>query len=187
MNRFVFAVFAFVAGCQAAGDVIERLDEDTGLTVVTDTAITVFARTQGQFSRSARDYLYLGPVEVNERGVLEYYFWVGLASTIDRAVSAAGSPAPELMVFDVGDAPVEFELQIWDQRVPRLAGSAIYDPVVRPIRIFAARVTLDQVELIAESEIDRVRIVTSNMPTVEYFLWQESAWWPDFARHAGLR
>jgi hypothetical protein len=187
MNRFTVAVFTFVAGCQAAGDVVERLDEDTGLTVVTDNAITTFARTQGQFSRSARDYLYLGPVEVNERGVREYYFWVGLASTIDRAVSAAEIPEPEMMVFDVGDAPVEFELHSWDQRVPRLAGRAIYDPVVRPMRIFAARVTLDQVKLIAESEIKRVRIVTSNMPTVEYVLWAQTTWWPDFARHAGLR
>lgn len=176
-----------LAGCASGGGLLERLDRDSGLTIVTVPAAAVFARTRGQLSRSARDYLYLGPVEVNERGLREHYWWVGLASTIDRGYLEAETPVPDLLIIDVDGVPIEFELISWDERVPGLAGRRIYDPVVRPARELAARVTLDQIALVASAGIDRVRVATDGGPTDDYFVWDEDSARPAFASFAGVR
>jgi hypothetical protein len=172
-------------GCQSAGPVIERLDAGSGLTFVTDPALAVYARTETRLSRSARDYIYLGPVEINERGVREYFLWVGIGSTIDRDYLAGEASVPDVLYLDLEGAPVEFELMPWDQRVPRLAASGVYDPAVKPGRIMAARVTLDQISLIADGRPDSVRVARGGGATLDYFLWGDRADWSAFLRNAG--
>jgi hypothetical protein len=168
------------------GSVIERLDPSSGLTVVTDPALAVFARTETRLSRSARDYIYLGPVEVNERGQREYYLWVGIASTIDRDFLAGASSIPDVLYIDLQGAPVEFGLAPWDQRIPRLAGSRVYDPAVSPGMIMAARVTRDQIQLISESRPESVRVARAGEPTVDYFRWGDPVGWRAFLSRAGV-
>jgi hypothetical protein len=179
-------LLVLASGCQSAGNVIERLDGASGLTIVTDPALAVYARTETRFSRSARDYVYLGPVEVNERGRRDYFLWVGIASTIDRDFLEAESSVPDILYVDLRGAPVEFELTPWDQRMPRLAGRRIYDPAVKPGRIMAARVTRDQISLIAEGRPESVRVARADEPTIEYFLWGDQVEWPAFLRNAGV-
>ncbi len=80
-------VAAGLAGC-AGGGRLEQLDEQSGATIVRGPAVLVYARTEPRYSRSARDYVYLGPVETNRQGVREYFLWVGVATTIDRGFIA---------------------------------------------------------------------------------------------------
>jgi hypothetical protein len=174
-----------VGGCQSGGSVIERLDTGSGLTFVTDPALAVYARTETRLSRSARDYIYLGPVEINERGLREYFLWVGIGSTIDRDYLAGEASVPDVLYIDLEGAPVEFELIPWDERVPRLAGSQVYDPAVKLGRVMAARVTLDQISLIADGRPDSVRVARGGGATVDYFLWGDRAEWSAFLRNAG--
>lgn len=176
----------FASGCQSSGSIIERLDAPSGLTIVTDPALAVYARTEPRFSRSARDYIYLGPVEVNERGRREYFLWVGIGSTIDRDFLASESSIPDILYLDLRGAPVEFELTPWDQRLPRLAGRRIYDPAVTLGRIMAARVTRDQIALVSEGRPERVRVAHTDEPTIEYFLWGDQVEWTTFLRNAGI-
>jgi hypothetical protein len=178
--RYAIVAFALVAGCQSGGGVVETFDAGSSLTVVTDPELVVFARTQGQLSRSARDYLYLGPVEVNERGLKQYYLWVGIGSTIDRALLGAEAAGTGLLILEAGGAPMELALAAWDERVPRLAGRPIYDPVVRPSRVLAARVTRDQLALIASAGVERLQLVADETTAREYILWEQSDWWPTF-------
>ena len=169
-----------ITACQSNG-VVETLDARSGLTIVTEKAPVIYARTLSQFSRSARDYLYLGPVEINERGVREYYLWIGMASTIDRAYLVVESSEPGLMILDVPGDPLEFELGAWDERVPRLAGREIYDPAVTPARVYSARVTHDQIALIASSKPERVLMLGEQTSPTEYFLWEEGPEWPSYS------
>ena len=82
------AIVALVAGVMLSGCVSNsplstRLDS-FGVTVVTLDDPIVLARPVPQLAAAARDYAYLGPVEMNRMGDRDYYLWVGLASTIDR-------------------------------------------------------------------------------------------------------
>jgi hypothetical protein len=188
-NRFLLSLalaagFLGIGGCESRGGVVERFDDTSGLTIVTEPRPLAFARTESRLSRSARDYVYLGPVEVNERGTLQYYLWVGVASTIDRSYAEEGIATPDRLFVDVDGAPVEFELGPWPERVPRLGQLRAYNPAVTPFAVLAARVTLDQLALLSRESLGRVRIAKAGGPTTEYFLWRESPPWPAFARYA---
>jgi len=179
----VTGVLALVAtaACQSGGGALERLDSATGLTIVTERAPAAFARTETRLSRSARDYVYLGPVEINERGAREYLLWVGIASTIDRNYLAAETTIPDLLYIDLEGEPMEFELEPWDQRVSALAGRVIYEPAVAPARSLAARVTLDQIRRISRGQPQRIRIAKQDASTIEYVLWADFSPWQAFA------
>jgi hypothetical protein len=185
-RQIVWIACILVAGCQANGGVIERLDSDSGLTVVTDRRPIAFARTESRLSRSARDYVYLGPVEINERGTREYFLWVGIASTIDRDYLAASTSSPNRLYLVVEGAPVEFELEPWGDRIPGLASLRIYDPAVTPRQVLAGRVTRDQLALLSRADLASIRVAIEDGPTVEYFFWGQDEHWPAFASYAGL-
>lgn len=187
MLRQLTACFALVVagGCQSGG-IVERLDRDTGLTLVTDPKLKVFARTETRLSRSARDYIYLGPVEVNERGRRSYYLWVGVASTIDRSFLSGESSMPEVLYVDLQGAPMEFELAPWGDRVRGLSADSLYDSAVTPEEVFAARVTLDQLSLIADGAPERIRVGKAQQPSIEYFVWGGHVEWPGFLANAGI-
>jgi hypothetical protein len=143
-----------------------------------------FARTESRLSRSARDYVYLGPAEVNERGTREYFLWVGIASTIDRSYADESTMTPNVLYVELAGEPVEFELAPWADRVRDLAGLPVYDPAVDPKVTLAARVTLDQLSRFAQQQPDSVRIAVKGQPSIEYFLWREGPAWPAFSRYA---
>jgi hypothetical protein len=170
-----------VAGCLSSGGTVERLDSQSGLTIVTDREPVAFARTDNRFSRSARDYLYIGPVELNERGAREYYLWVGVASTIDRNYLAGETTIPDFLYLDVAGAPMEFELKLWDERVSQLARRTIYESAVAPAVVLAARVTLDQLMLISEAKPESLRVAMRNATAIEYILWSDASRWATFA------
>ena len=181
------AVGLGLMACSGRGGVIERLDRDSGLTYVTDPSSPLaFARTEARFSRSARDYVYLGPVEINERGTRQYYLWVGIGSTIDRAFFEVSRTTPDRLFLELEGGPTEFELRPWDELVPRLDGAAVYKPAVEPQVVLGARITLDQLALLARESIPSVRVTIDAQPTTEYALWDAGASpWPVFAGYAG--
>jgi hypothetical protein len=166
--------------------VLERLDQRSGLTVVTDPIPAAFARTEARVSRSARDYVYLGPVEINERGTRHYLLWVGLGSTVDRDAIVDTTPLPVNLYIDADSVPIELPLAPWSEREPRLDGQSIYHPVVAPAIIMAARVTLDQLALIQQSEPNRIRLAEADAESVEFIKWRDDALWPEFIDYAGL-
>ena len=177
------AALGLLAACQSS-PVRQSLDARSGVTWTAGREPVVFARTEPRFSRSARDYLYLGPVEINERGTREYFLWVALASTLDRDYLDAAGIVPDRLYLVVAGEPFALELAPWAERVPALAGMRIYSPSVEPRTRLAARVTLDQLERFSGAEPEAVRIGVAEGATVEYFHWRDWSGWPGFLREA---
>lgn len=140
-------VAAVLAGC-AGGGSLEQLDEQSGATIVRGPAVLVYARTEPRYSRSERDYIYLGPVETNRQGVHEYFLWVGVATTIDRGFIAPEVPAPRTLYVDVRGEPIELPLKAWHELVPTGLEKPMYSTTVPVREQLAARVTLQQLTLI---------------------------------------
>jgi hypothetical protein len=171
---------ALAAGCQSNGGVRATLDASTGITWTADPAPVVFARTEARYSRSARDYLYLGPVEVNRQGTRDYYLWIGIGTTLDRGYLAPTTPLPDKLYVDVGDEIIEFLLQPWRVLTPMASTELVYLTPVDLQATLGARVTSSQIEKLA-SELPRaVRVAIPGSASREYLRWEEGAVWPSF-------
>jgi hypothetical protein len=149
---------AELAGCAVGGGRLEQLDERSGATIVRGPDTLVYARAEPRYSRSARDYVYLGPVETNRQGVREYFLWVGVATTIDRGFYAPEAQEPRTLYVEVRGEPIELPLKPWRELMPTGFKKPMYSTTV-PIREeLAARVTLQQLELIGAASPGSVRL-----------------------------
>lgn len=166
--------------CESTNTVQERFDTSSGVTWTVGKEIAAFARTEAQFSRSARDYLYLGPVAVNRRGTVEYYLWVGLATTLDRGFLAPQTDVPSRLIVYVHDEPLEFDLTPWSERVPELDGARAYVPPVEVRTQLAARVTRDQLRMLSDAPVDSIEISSGEGATRAFFPWEPWIGWPTF-------
>ena len=168
-----------VVGCAHDAALIERLDR-YGVTVTCDAAPLVFARTESRYSRSARDYLYLGPVETNRQGIRDYYLWVGIATTLDRGFIAPTVEIPQMLYLTVQGEPIELSLRPWSEVLRDGGLEPLYETAVAPDTALAARVTLQQLELFAAEPLASVTTATANGDTREYFRWEQRQGWLDF-------
>jgi hypothetical protein len=163
------------------GRAAERLDTASGVTLRTDLEPMVFARAELRYSRSGRDYLYLGPVETNRQGTYEYYLWVGVASTLDRGYLAPPAEAPAKLFAVVQGELMELPLAPWAEREPTLARVDLYKTAVPVPQPLAARVTLEQLRLLADAGLADVRLADSNGDSRLYSRWDPKAWTQFFA------
>jgi hypothetical protein len=170
-----FAVLLATAGCGSGGGALERLDERSGITLVSGSAPLVFARTEPRYSRSARDYVYLGPVETNRQGVREYYLWVGVATTLDRGFLAPNVSAPGVLYVDVGGEPMELPLEPWTELVPTRLGAPVYATAVPVHEELAARVTLQQLALIDAERPQAVSVAAADGALRRYVRWEDDS------------
>jgi hypothetical protein len=170
---------SLLAGCAHDAALIERLDA-SGVTIARDAAPLVFARTESRYSRSARDYLYLGPVETNRQGVRDYYLWVGIATTLDRGFIAPTVETPHMLYLNVQDEPIELPLRPWSEVLPDGGLEPLYETGVDTNTALAARVTLQQLELFATEALASVTTAAPNGDTREYFRWEQRQSWLDF-------
>ena len=170
---------SLIVGCARDAALIERLDDD-GVSVTSDAAPLVFARTESRYSRSARDYLYLGPVETNRQGIRDYYLWVGIATTLDRGFIAPTVEIPHMLYLNVDGEPIELRLRPWSEVLRDGGLEPLYETAVDTDTALAARVTLQQLELFAAAPLASVAIATEDGIPREYFRWEERQDWLDF-------
>jgi hypothetical protein len=171
----------------AAQRITERLDPNTGVTVTTQSEAAVFARNQPQFSRSARDYIYLGPVEINRQGQRIYYLWVGVGTTIDRGYLAPSESDPQTLYVSVHDELVELPLHAWSELELGLDSDSVYETRVRLRAQFFARVTLDQLRLLASAAPSEIIVKTADQAVQRYASWEtKQPGWVAFVERAAV-
>jgi len=182
---WLFSLALAAVGLTACGSdggaLLERLDERAGMTLVRGREPLVFARTEPRYSRSARDYLYLGPVATNRQGVREYYLWIGVATTLDRGFIAPTAEAPRTLYLTVNGEPMELPLRSLGELVRTTLEEPIYATAV-PLRAeLAARVTLQQLALIDAERLSGVSVSVdaTNSPRT-YARWDDGPGFGDF-------
>jgi hypothetical protein len=176
-------VAAFLVACTAASNgALERLDERAGVVLTRAREPLVFARTEPRYSRSVRDYLYLGPVETNRQGVREYFLWVGVATTLDRGFLAPPAELPTTLYVTVDGEPIELPLARWHD----LVRTEIAQPYATAVPVgaeLAARVTFQQLKLLDAAVLQNVTIAAGPADTARrYERWERHASFGDFLR-----
>jgi hypothetical protein len=124
IRAIIMITTASLAAC--AGGAPDRqaanyLEEGSGTTLTRVVEPLVLFSDDPAFAANARDYIYVAPLAVNQAGRRSWWLWLGLWSTIDRAVSigeiAPEDPAGILLIVD--GEPMELDA---GARVPAIAG-----------------------------------------------------------------
>jgi hypothetical protein len=155
-------------GCTSTAVPLEsRLDLNTGLTVQTLETPIVLARPIPRLATSARDYAYLGPVEINRMGTREYFLWIGMGSTLDRGFVGEPRPTATTLHLMLDGEPMPLPLSAWHQDTDT-PPYAVGTPVHEHLR---TRVSLDQLRRIARAKSIDVHIAAADTTTDRYRLW----------------
>lgn len=167
----VSALATLSAACSSSTSLVtETLDPVTGVTVLRGTAPVVLYHDNSGYAAHARDYVYLGPVEVNRMGSYSYYLWLGIWSTMRyEGRQSEQRDGFESVILFVDGEPLPLEFAGWT-----LDAIGVTQPVyVKPVASAADayyRVTIDQIRLIAESSDIQLRAGTAK-PRL-YSLWE---------------
>lgn len=168
---YLILAAALVACTGSTPTVRESLDPGSGVTVLRSTAPMIFFHDNSGFAAHARDYIYVGPIEVNRMGVRSHYLWLGIWSTMQDDGRLAGDRVgfDDVILFVDGE-PFPLELAGWT-----LDSIGVTEPVyVKPVASAADayyHVTLNQIRLLAAAERMELRVGSSR--PMHYELWDQ--------------
>lgn len=169
-----------ISACASQSPVASRLDS-SGVTIVTLDEAIVLSRPILHLTASARDYAYLGPVEINNMGSLDHYLWVGLATTVDRALVGSYPPDAHALAILVDGQPMVLPLTEWHTGLDQPP----YETVLPLYAILAARASLDQIQRVAGGGSVEVHLISESAVTAHYRVWQGR--WPSWSLFGNRR
>lgn len=149
---FPLALILFaVAGCAGPDSLaVEHMDPLTGVTVTRAPQPMVMYRDLSGQSAFGREYVYVGPVQVNRMGRRDHFLWLGIWRTSDASDPAQTIDDFETIVIYADGEPLSLEATGWTPAAVGLSESAYIKPVASAVDGYFA-VTIDQMRLIAES------------------------------------
>ena len=169
----VVAAFASLLLCACSGQsssILDKLDNQTGVTVTYSQTPMVFYVDNSGVAAHARKLINMGPIEVNRMGEFRYYLWLGIWNTLQDPISGAARDGFESIVIYADGEPLPLEISGWS---PASIGAS--DPIyVRPVSSASDAyyaVTVDQLRLIAASSDLRIR--STGIQSRTYELWDE--------------
>ena len=165
---------ALLTACSSPGSlVVDRLDPLTGVTVTSATQPLVLYRDNSGHAAYARDYVYVGPIEVNRMGTHSYYLWFGIWSTMrdDDGRSQQRDGFESVAIYADGE-PLALELAGWTLDAIGVSQPVYLKPVAGAADAYY-RVTADQIRLIATAR--EIVLRTSLVRPTTYALWDEQA------------
>jgi len=170
----VLSLVAFV-GCATTEPLRTQTQlDERGRTWVTLDATITLARAAPRFSHTARDYVYLAPVETNDAGVRRHYLWLGLGTTVDRGWPWAAPTEAVTLLLTLDGTPIALPLSAWD----RDPGGALYRTAAPVYQVQRASVSLDELERVTTAAQVGVQVVGSDGSATRYDLWDGE--WSDW-------
>lgn len=167
-----------LSACATTPSSVSRLDAG-GRTVVALSDTILLAHAVPALAAGARDYAYIGPVEINRMGNRRHYFWLGLASTIDRTRGGLEPAVPVALVLLVDGTPMRFPLGEW----PADLDPPPYPTTIPVYATLAAPASLDQIRRIARASNVEAEIQDDSGAEARYLTfngdWTDWSAFPD--------
>lgn len=168
---FVWALV--LAGCSSSvPSVREQLDPVTAVTTTRAGAPLVLYRDNSARAAYARDYVYLGPIEVNRMGERRYFLWLGIWSTLGDAYIDAAADGFEGIALYADGEPLLLEATGWTLEAIGVTEPLYVKPVASAVDAYYP-VTLDQVRMIANAR--DIRLQTTSARSETYLPWDDQA------------
>jgi len=164
------AILLLLTACSSSAPLTrQHLDPLTGATITRASEPLVLYRDLSAKAANAREYVYLGPIEVNTMGVRKYYLWLGVWGTYDTR-SDAIDDFESVVIFADGE-PLSLSASGWTLSTIG-ASEPVYTPPVAGATDAWYQVTVDQIRLIAESRDIELRAGTA-VPR-HYMPWEST-------------
>lgn len=176
LNQNVCLLAALLAaGCGVSnGTLPARFDPVSGDMVITYRQPLVFARSVPALSVAARDYVYVGPLEIQRNGVQKYYLWVGIASTVDRGLAGVRVVPAEKLRLTVAGETVDLPLIPWTEG----EGTVPYDVAVPLQASLSTPLSYEDLNRIAAAVPGRIELFDQAGRAREFSHWRgEWAGW----------
>jgi len=161
-----------LAGCVQVSHterVIQYFEPSSGATITTLSMPFSFYRKEPLLAVNSRDYIYVGPLEINRAGHREYYLWLHYCSTIDRSRNARVVAPNGIFLFPDGQ-PMEL-LRVRAAPLGRFSKAEPYAVPVAGGHTLYYRVTGDQLQILAGAKEIRIVAEDSSRKTDEYTVW----------------
>jgi len=174
-NRIIppLAVALLLVACGSTTALVsDRLDPLTGVTVTSATKPLIFYRDRSAQAAYAKDYVYLGPIEVNNMGERNYFIWLGVWASSDTTTRSSQMNDFETVVVFADGEPLSLEVNGWTPESIGLSESAYVKPVASATDGYY-RVTIDQIRLMAEARDLEVRAGSTHPQA--YFPWDSAS------------
>lgn len=144
------------------------LDQRTGVTVTSSVTPLLLYRENSSYAAYARNYVQLGPIEVNQSGNYRYFLWVSIWGTMQDAESGKQRNGFDSITIIADSEPLSLDLAGW---TPSAIGASqpVYLQAVASAAGAYYFVTSDQIRLIATARDLRLR--TTDPSPREYRLW----------------
>ncbi len=105
----LLSVAVFIAACASTSPpVVDKLDENTGVTVTYSRTPFVFSPSGKADDYAAVEYVQVGMIEINTMGTLRYYLWMGVSEP--RFAETEGSIPERFQFVDFDIDGQEFRL-----------------------------------------------------------------------------
>jgi hypothetical protein len=162
-----------ICGCGSPGSVIlDTLDPVTGITISHATVPLVFYRDRSARAAYARDYVNLGPLQVNRMGRRQYFLWAAVWSTLQNTHLANEQDGFETIIVFADGEPLELSSAGWTPQAIGASESVYVKPVASAAEAYY-EVTVDQLRLIAEAT--DIRLKTIGAQTRDYEPWDSQS------------
>jgi hypothetical protein len=128
----------------------------------------VLYRDRSAQSAFGRDYVYLGPLEINNMGERRYYLWLGIWSTSDSVDRGMTLDNFESVVIYADGEPLSLQMAGTTPGSIGVSEPVYVRPTASATDAFYA-VTIDQIRLVAESRDLELR--AGSLKPIQYIPW----------------
>lgn len=167
----IFAMtLVLLGGCFSTGSTISnKLDPTTAVTITFSDAPLIFYRDESGRAAYARDYVYLGPIEVNKAGTFRYYIWLGIWTTMQTPEESVRDGFETIVLIADGE-PLPLEVAGWTAAAVGASEPVYLKPVASAADAYY-EVTVDQLRFIAASR--DIRVQSTGAKGAVYEPWNE--------------
>ena len=130
--------------------VIDKLDEDTGVTVTYSRTPFVFSPNERADDHAASEFVQVGAIEINTMGALKYYLWLGISEAYSLETTEGHPQGFETVVFDIDGKKISLDVRGWSHEA--IGTSApIYKKLFKSTKDAYYEVSLDHVAMLIDA------------------------------------
>jgi hypothetical protein len=171
IRRYSLVLLFLLAACGSTPGVQEFLDPETSVTVsYTDTPLILYQDRSGR-AAFARDFVNIGPIQVNRMGRERYYLWLAIWSTNETRYNDSRSNDFELVTIFADGEPMLLDVAGWTPSAVGATRSIYTKPVSSATEAFY-EVSIDQIRLLGTAV--EIRVQTSGERSTSYEMWDSS-------------